>query len=335
MPELGKVGGEFFDEIIAPNLGAEREDIQIGPQAGVDFGVLDVGDRALVLATDPLSFPPGLGFARAGRFALDICLADVAVSGIAPSHVAVGLTLPPEMTDEQFATAWRAIDERSRELGVSVATGHTARYAGVQFPWVGAATVLGVGDHGDVIRPDGARPGDALLVTTGPAAETTGLFASMFPERLGLDAETVAAGQARLDDVACVEDCLALAEFDTHAMHDATECGVQGGLVEMAESAGVRFDIDPEAFVYGDGVRAVCDAIGVDPLQVTSSGTLLVAIDPDDADRAVERLEAQGTPASVVGTVSEGEGVFANGERLRHPGTDPSWAVYDEYRSGG
>ncbi|PSQ52158.1 hydrogenase expression protein [Halobacteriales archaeon SW_8_65_20] len=335
MPELGKVGGEFFDEIIAPNLGAEREDVQLGPQAGVDFGVLDVGDRALVLATDPLSFPPGLGFVRAGRFALDICLADVAVSGIAPSHVAVGLTLPPEMTDEQFATAWRAIDERSRELGVSVATGHTARYAGVQFPWVGAATVLGVGDHGDVIRPDGARPGDALLVTTGPAAETTGLFASMFPERLGLDAETVAAGQARLDDVACVEDCLALAEFDTHAMHDATECGVQGGLVEMAESAGVRFDIDPEAFVYGDGVRAVCDAIGVDPLQVTSSGTLLVAIDPDDADRAVERLEAQGTPASVVGAVSEGEGVFADGERLRHPGTDPSWAVYDEYRSGG
>ena len=94
MPELGKVGGEFFDEIIAPNLGAEREDVQLGPQAGVDFGVLDVGDRALVLATDPLSFPPGLGFARAGRFALDICLADVAVSGIAPSHVAVGLTLP-------------------------------------------------------------------------------------------------------------------------------------------------------------------------------------------------------------------------------------------------
>jgi len=335
MPELGKVGGEFFDEIIAPNLGAEREDVRLGPQAGVDFGVLDVGDRALVLATDPLSFPPGLGFARAGRFALDICLADVAVSGIAPSHVAIGLTLPPEMTDEQFATAWRAIDERSRELGVSVATGHTARYAGVQFPWVGAATVLGVGDRGDVIRPDGARPGDALLVTTGPAAETTGLFASMFPERLGLDAETVAAGQARLDDVACVEDCLALAEFDTRAMHDATECGVQGGLVEMANSAGVRFDIDPEAFVYGDGVRAVCDAIGVDPLQVTSSGTLLVAIDPDDADRAVERLEAQGTPASVVGTVSEGEGVFADGERLRHPGTDPSWAVYDEYRSGG
>ncbi|MDZ7746486.1 MAG: AIR synthase family protein [Halobacteriales archaeon] len=333
MPELGKIDGRFFREHIYPHLGAEREDVRIGPQAGVDFGVLDVGEQALVLATDPLSLPPGLGFARAGRFALDICLADVAVSGIAPSHVAVGFTLPPEMTDDQFASAWRAIDERARELGVSVATGHTARYAGVQFPWVGAATVLGVGDHDDVIRPDGARPGDALLVTTGPASETAGLFASMFPEQLGLDAETVAAGQGRLDDVACVEDALALAEFDTHAMHDATECGVQGGLVEMAQSAGVRMDIDREAFVYGEGVRAVCDAIGVDPLQVTSSGTLLVAIDPADADRAVERLREQGTAASVVGDISAGEGVYESGTRLEHPGSDPSWAAYDEYRS--
>ncbi|RNJ25275.1 AIR synthase family protein [Halosegnis longus] len=333
MPELGKVGGQFFREEIYPHLGADREDVYIGPQAGVDFGVLDVGGQALVLATDPLSLPPGLGFERAGRFALDICLADVAVSGIAPSHIAVGFSLPPELTDEQFAAAWRAMDDRARELGVSVATGHTARYAGVQFPWVGAATVLGVGDHDDVIRPDGAQPGDALLVTTGPAGETAGLFASMFPEQLDLDAETVAAGQARLDDVACVEDALALAAFDTHAMHDATECGVQGGLVEMADSAGVRIDIDRDAFTYGEGVRAVCDAIGVDPLQVTSSGTLLVAIDPTDAERAVERLAEQGTPAAVVGTVSDGEGVFESGERLAHPGSDPSWAAYDEYRS--
>ena len=333
MPELGKVGGQFFRETIYPHLGTDREDVRIGPQAGVDFGVLDIGGQALVVATDPLSLPPGLGFERAGRFALDICLADVAVAGISPSHLAVGFSLPPEMTDAQFGDAWRAMDDRARELGVSVATGHTARYAGVQFPWVGAATILGVGDHEEVIRPDGAQPGDALLVTTGPASETAGLFASMFPEQLGLDAETVVAGQARLDDVACVEDALALAEFDPHAMHDATECGVQGGLVEMADSAGVRVDIDRDAFTYADGVRAVCDAIGVDPLQVTSSGTLLVAIDPDDAERAVERLDEQGTPAAVVGTVSAGEGVFESGERLEHPGSDPSWAAYDEYRS--
>jgi len=32
-----------------------------------------------------------------------------------------------------------------------------------------ALTGLGVGDHEDIVRPDGARPGDDIVVTTGPA----------------------------------------------------------------------------------------------------------------------------------------------------------------------
>jgi hydrogenase expression/formation protein HypE len=331
--DLGKVDGEFLRETVYPHIGADREDVRVGPTAGVDFGVLDVGGQALVIATDPLSLPSGLGFERAGRFALDICLADVAVSGIAPSHVAVGFSLPPAMTDEQFAAAWRAMDERARELGVSVATGHTARYAGVEFPWVGAATALGIGDHEDVIRPDGAEPGDALVVATGPAAETAGLFATMFPDALGLDAATVATAQEQFDETGCVEDALAAADAGAvHAMHDATECGVQGGLAEMAESAGVQIDLDPDALPYGDGVRAVCDAIGVDPLQVTSSGTLLVAVARDDAEAVVGALRDRGTRAAVAGRVRDGDGLYADGERLAHPGTDPSWAAYERFR---
>ncbi|MFB6119225.1 AIR synthase family protein [Halosegnis sp.] len=333
-PGLGKVDGEFLRETVYPHLGADRADVRVGPRAGVDFGVVDVDGAALVCATDPLSLPPGLGFAQAGRFALDICVADVAVSGVAPTHLAVGFSLPPEMTDAEFATAWTAMDERARELGISVATGHTARYPGVSFPWVGAATVFGVGAHEDVVRPDAARPGDALIVTTGPAAETAGLFASLFPDQLGLDAATTAAARERLAEVACVEDALVAADAGARAIHDATECGVQGGLVEMAASAGVRIEIERAQLPYGEGVQAVCETLGVDPLQVTSAGTLLVAA-PDDAAMAlVERLRDQGTRAAVVGCVADGNGLYIDGERREHPGADPSWAAYEAFGEG-
>lgn len=331
MTRLGKVDGAFLRETVYPHLGADRADVRIGPTAGVDFGVVDIDGTALVLAADPVSLPPGLGFARAGRFALDICLADVAVSGIAPSHLAVSFSLPTTMTDEAFATAWRAMDERARELDVSIATGHTARYPSVQFPWVGAATVLGIGPHDDVIRPDGARPGDALVVTTGPAAEAAGLFATLFPDQLGLDAETVAAARERLDDVACVEDALVAAEIGAHAMHDATECGVQGGLVEMSESAGVRIDLREDALPYGDGVRAICDALAVDPLQITSAGTLLMAVPEEDADTVVRTVQNGGTRAAIAGQITAGQGLYVDGDRRRHPGIDPSWAKYEEF----
>jgi len=181
MPQTGKISREFFRSQIAPRLGADRSDVSIGPKHGVDFGVIDVDGTPLALATDPVSILPDLGFERAGRFAVRIVLADVAVSGLSPSHLAISFSLPPDLSDDAFATVWGAIHEECVDLGVDIVTGHTARYAGCSFPWVGGATAMAVGDHDDIIRPDGAQPGDDLVFTTGPAVEAASLFASLFP----------------------------------------------------------------------------------------------------------------------------------------------------------
>jgi hydrogenase expression/formation protein HypE len=279
------------------------------------------------------------------------------------------------MADDEFAALWRAIDAEASALGVSILTGHTARYAECSYPWVGAATAMAVGDHDDVVRPDGARPGDALVISTGPAAEVAGLFATLFGDRLGLDDATLATARDRLADVETVRDARAAVEAgragagvtapddpgeragvtapddsgegagvtapddpgegaDVTAMHDATECGIQGALVEMARGAGVRFDVERAAVPVADGVAAVCAALDVEPWHVTSSGTLVIAVAPDAAARVVEALRARDTPAAVVGSVAAGEGVYVDGERVAHPETDPSWAafaaLYDE-----
>lgn len=328
---LGKVDRAFFAERIAPRLGADREDVRLGPTHGVDFGVVDVGDRALVTATDPLSILPALGWERAGRFALDIALADVAVSGLAPTHLALTFTLPPEMTDDQFEAVWRAMDVEARDLGAAVVTGHTARYGDCSFPWVGAATAMAVGDHEDVIRPDGARPGDAVLVTGGPAVETTGLLATLFPDALDLPPETVRTAAARLDEATCVRDALAAtAAGPVTAMHDATEGGLRGALCEMADSAGVRFDVDADAVPMRPGVREVCDALGIDPWACTTSGSLVLAVDPAGVEAVASALADRDATVGVVGRVSEGKGAFVDGERIAHPDRDPSWSAYQQ-----
>ncbi|MFC7227358.1 AIR synthase family protein [Salinirubellus salinus] len=328
-PALGKLDRAFLERHVYPNLGATRSDVLVGPRHGVDFGVLEVGGECVVTATDPLSILPALGLERAGRLALDICLTDVAVSGVGPTHVAVALTLPPEMTDDEVARVWRGMADHAESLGVSVVTGHTGRYSGVASSWVGAATGFGVGDPADVVRPDGARPGDALVVSTGPAAEVAGLFATLFGDRLDLPAAVLATARERVDDIAAVADArAAFAAGEVTAMHDATEGGVAGGLVEMARGAGVRFDVDRSAVPMAPGVDAVCTAVDVDPWHVTSCGTLLLSAAPADAEAVVAALEDRGTPAAVVGEVSAGEGVYVDGEHVEHPDVDPSWAVY-------
>jgi hydrogenase maturation factor len=331
MADLGKVDRAFLDEHVFPSLGADRADVALGPTHGVDFGVLDVGGTAIAIATDPVSVLPALGFERAGRFALDFVLADVAVSGLAPSHLAVSFTLPPEFEDGSFASLWRGIHEEAKDLGVSVVSGHTARYGDCSFPWVGGATALAVGDPADVVRPDGARAGDDLLVTKGPAVETTGLLTNLFPDQFDLPASTLSAAQARLDEAECVRDAMTIAAAgDVHAMHDATEGGLLGALNEVADGAGVRLDVSREDVPVRPGVREVCDALDIDPWAATTGGTLVVAVPPGETDAVVSALESAGTPVGVAGRVSEGEGVYVDGRRADHPGEDPSWGAYEE-----
>lgn len=328
-PELGKVDRSFFEEYVYPRLGAERDDVALGPAPGVDFGLLDLGETGLVVATDPVSIVPELGLDRAARFALHVVLSDVAVSGTAPTHLAIDFTLPPDMSDEDFATVWAAIDEECESLGVSVVTGHTARYPGCSLPWVGGATAMAVTDPDDVVRPDGARPGDALVVTKGPAVEATGFLTTCYPEAFDLPETTLDAAQSCIERTALVRDATTAAEAGrVTAMHDATECGLAGALVEMAESAGVGFEVARDRVPVQPGVAAVWDALDVDPWHVTTSGTLVIAVEKDDAAAVVDALEARGTDAAVVGRVREGTGVTVDGEHLDHPDVDPSWAVY-------
>lgn len=335
MSDLGKIDREFFETHVRPRLGADRDDVRLGPTPGVDFGLLDVGDRAVAVATDPVSILPPLGFERAGRFALDVILADVAVSGLPPSHLAVAFSLPPGMTDDAFGAVWEGLHAEAADLGVSVVTGHTARYEGCSFPWVGGATALAVGDRADVIRPDGARPGDDLVVTNGPAVETTGLLTTLFGDQIGLDPETLRTAQARLDESSCVRDAMtAAAAGPVTAMHDATEGGLHGAFVEMASGAGVRFEVDSDRMPVRPGVEATCAALDIDPWTATTSGSLVLTVAPEGTAAVLSALKDRGTPAARVGRATDGEGVAVDGERVEAPPVDSSWAAYSRLSTG-
>jgi hydrogenase maturation factor len=330
MPSTGKISREFFRSQIAPRLGADRSDVPVGPKHGVDFGVIDIDGTALAIATDPVSILPELGFERAGRFAIRIILADVAVSGLSPSHLAIGFTLPPELSDDEFATLWGAIHDECADLGVDIVTGHTARYAGCSFPWVGASTALAVGDHDDLIRPDGATPGDELILTTGPAVESTALLASLFADQIDCDEALLNRVAGRLDDLDGVRDALAAAEAGgVTAIHDVTEGGLLGALHEMAAGAGAEFRVDTDRVPTDPDVLRLCERLGMEPWIATSSGSLVIAVDSASTDAVLSALRGRGTTAAVIGQVEAGSGVVRDGESTQPPAGDSSWPVYE------
>ena len=109
-------------------------------------------------------------------------MCDVAVSGLVPKYLAIDLNLPPEMKEHELEEMWRSIDREAKRYGVSIVTGHTARYTGCNYPMVGGATSIAVGRSNDLRGPHRVKTGDKVVITKGPAIETTGLLAALFPE---------------------------------------------------------------------------------------------------------------------------------------------------------
>jgi len=338
LPELGKIHPEFFNEVIFPRLGAGDTKVIVKPQHGVDFGAIDLGEQVLVLSTDPFYIARELGIEKAAWFAVHIIASDVAVSGIAPRFLSIDLNLPPEMTESELSEMWHVVDEECRKLGVSVVTGHTARYAGCTYPMVGGATMFGIDKKEKLIVPK-PRAGDAIIVSKGPAVETTGLMAAYFPkfleEEYGKD--FVKEAQDMYYQMSTVTDALACASAGgVTAMHDATECGVLGGLFEMAAHGRVGMRIFIDDMILQEAARKTCECFGIDPYKSISEGTLLATVASGKAAGVIDALEKEDIPASVVGEVTpEGEGikVIQKGavRELEHPRVDPFWIKFEEY----
>ncbi|MBN2331346.1 MAG: AIR synthase family protein [Candidatus Aenigmarchaeota archaeon] len=338
LPGLGKINPAFFNETIYPRLGADDDSVLVKPRNGVDFGVVDLGDDVLVASTDPFYIAPALGWEKAAWFAVHILASDVAVSGIRPRYLAVDLNLPPEMSEETLETIWKAVDDECRKLGIAVLTGHTARYAGCSYPMVGGATMFGIGKKESLIVPK-ALPGDMIIVSKGPAVETTGLMATQFPEFLERchGADFVELAQRVFYQMSTVKDALTAASVGgVTAMHDATECGVFGGLFEVAQVSGAGMRIALEDIVFQDVIRKTCECFGIDAFKAISEGTLIATVNPDKAGAVVKALERKGIPASIIGEVLPGgEGItVSEGGReygLEHPHADPFWIRFEEY----
>lgn len=330
MTDIGKISRDTFESVIVPRRGATRTDEVISPTHGIDYGVIDVDGTALVVSTDPISILPALGFECAGRFAVEFILTDVAVSGIAPTHLTINLTLPVEMTDDEFARMWNGISSRARELDVSIIAGHTARYPGVEYSWIGGGTALGVGQLDDLVRPDGTELGDVVIVSGVPAGEVAGLFGALFS--LDLPESTVESARNRLSTIETVRDArLVSSHPGVHAVHDVTEGGIIGGLCEMASTAGVRFEVETQSIDIPPDVTRVCGEIGVDPFRVTSAGTLITTVAADQADSVRETLAEHAVNSWKIGRVSAGSGVMVDGKQITPPVPDDSWDAFARF----
>ena len=342
-PTLGKLSPEVFARDIAPHLGAARVEVAVGPRAGHDAAIVRIGaGRVMAVTTDPLSIIPALGLERSARLACHLVASDLWTTGIPPAYASVDFNLHPSFDDASFALYWRAMSDAWAELGVAVVTGHTGRHEGCSEGIIGAATLIGVGDEGRYLTPGMAKVGDHIIVTKGCAIETAAIAAWLCPERLRARLEPEAFEQLRALErqVSVVADCRAALRAGVHergvrALHDATEGGVLGGLVELAKACGHDVRVDRSRLPLQSAVSTACEVLGVDPYWSLSEGTLIACVAPEHTASVLKELADDGILAARVGDVLAGNGKLWVAEpdgrvsTFEAPQPDPYWAAYD------
>jgi hydrogenase maturation factor len=334
---IGKPSPTRLRALLGDHFGHPSDRLLVGSGPGLDAAVLDLGDgRVMAVAEDPIFPAPRLPLELMGWFTVHIGASDVAVTGIKPEFMSYTLLLPPESPESEARTVIEAISSAAAELEITIVGGHTGWYSTVVVPIVGGVTVWGFAPHDRWISPGGAQDGDMILITKGPAIEAVALLAVLYRDKLSenIPADILEKACGRTTEITVVRDALlAFAAGDVHAMHDATEGGVLGGLWEMSHAAGIKLHADLDAVPVPEDIRRLSEALGFDPWQAISEGTLLAAVEPAAVDKVRTAWESAGISSHILGRFDASASaltVTREGRTLplEEPQIDPFWEIF-------
>jgi len=296
----------------------------VGTETMDDAGVYRLGERlALVQTLD--FFPPLVDDPFVfGQIAAANALSDVYAMNGQPLTAMNIVAFPDDQLPLSIlAEILRGGAERVGAAGAVLVGGHSVRDTEIKY----GLSVTGVVDPAEITTNAAARPGD-LLVLTKPLG--TGFITTAFkkgecpPEVL----ERAVASMIQLN--ALGRDGLR-ASGDAHAVTDVTGFGLAGHAGEIADGSGQTIELDLAALPLIEGAEALAVprfftrasksnrvylegrlevAPGADALRLEfafdaqTSGGLLIALPPAQAERLLGELRQRGaTAAAVVGRV--------------------------------
>jgi hydrogenase expression/formation protein HypE len=246
----------------------------------------------------PLFFPGG----DIGSLAVHGTVNDVAMSGARPLWLTAGFILEEGLEMDVLERVVRSMADAAQKAGVQVVAGDTkvverGHGDGIYINTAGVGVVM----EGVEVGPDRARPGDVVLLSG-----TLGDHGiAVLSKREGLEFET-----ELLSDSAALNgliEALLTAAPHTHCLRDPTRGGLAAALNELASTSNVGVEIEETAVPVRPAVAAACEMLGFDPLTVANEGKLIAFVPPEEAEAALETMQAHplGREVARIGVVTE------------------------------
>lgn len=298
--EGGKPSWSFLSKMISM-LPTMDPDVIIGPNIGEDAAVIRFKDGFLVIHSDPIT----AATKRIGWLAIHIAANDIAVRGAKPRWFLPVILIPPKYPVENVKEIFKDMGEAAKHLKGTIIGGHTEFTPGIPRPII-STTAVGYSTD-KVVLTKNARPGDKIYVIGRVGGEGASVAAWDFEDLLfekGVSSDIISKAKEYFIDISVVDKALLIKDY-VNSMHDPTEGGLLQGLREIAVASNTRIVVDADKVKLDKVVKEIALSLGLDPLKILSSGTLIATV-PQENSRYVESLlQEKGYDYSVIGYISE------------------------------
>ena len=294
----GLMTGRLVDELFLQALGRSQPALDDAARLAGTGGELIMTTDGFVV--DPMFFPGG----DIGELAVCGTVNDLWVCGARPLGLSAAFILEEGLELDLLRRVVASMARAASQAGVPVITGDTkvvprGKGDGCYITTTGVGRLL----PGVTLGPDGARPGDRLLVSGAVGQHGAAVMA----RRAGLDPEEVVRSDCA--PLGAMLEPLLAEPAGLHAMRDPTRGGLAAVLCELSAASGVTFEVQEQDIPLTPPLRVTCELLGLDPLHLACEGRVLIVTSPDAADRALDLMRAHplGEGAADIGEVVAGK----------------------------
>jgi hydrogenase expression/formation protein HypE len=267
-----------------------------------DAAVLNINGQRLALTTDshvvsPLFFPGG----DIGRLAVCGTVNDLAMVGAKPIALTCGFVVEEGLSFEILQRVVKSMRESAAEAGVYIAAGDTkvVQKGGADKLFINTSGVGSV-EAGVNISGTNAQIGDVVIISGTMGDHGVAVLSA----RENLEFETdLQSDVAPLNHL--VEAMMGAGEI--HVLRDPTRGGVATTLNEIASQSKVGIELLETTLPVKPQVRAACEMLGFDPLNIANEGKLLAIVKAEDAENILNVMKRTkyGEEACIIGKVIE------------------------------
>lgn len=332
----GKIPNNLLKKLLA-GLGADDPTLRVPPGVGEDAAVVAYpssegtdAEELLVLKSDPITFLAE----AAARYLVEVNANDIATTGAVPRWMLVTALFPPESTFEDVRSTVDDLRAACSQTGISLCGGHMEITDAVTRP-VLSGMLVGTVTADRLLDKRNIRQGDAVLLTKHVGVEGTAVLAQEMRRELldgGVSVKDISLGESFVSLIGIGMEARAATEVDgVRALHDVTEGGVATALEELSEAGGHGVDVDMDKIPIHPLTRRICSTLGVDPLGLIGSGSLLIVCAPVAEKSISDSIRATGSAVTRIGWVGEPE-AYVKATRGGRPTRWPTFAVDEAAR---